>query len=89
MGGRTGRSCILVPLNSTSTDIDPISNFVDSLSCTDEVKNKNKELLMKLLVTKHITVRYDDNTMKIFGVKLDNDGKVRYENTKKKTNVVT
>jgi hypothetical protein len=71
-------------------DRDPISNFVDSLSCTDEVKKKNKELLMKLLVTKHITVRYDDNTMKIFGVKLDDDGKVRYENTKKKkTNVVT
>ncbi len=66
-------------------DRDPISNFIDSLSCTDEVKNKNKELLMKLLVTKHITVRYDENTMKIFGVKLDNDGKVRYENTKKKT----
>ena len=92
MGRKTERSCIQVPLinNITYTENDPISKFVDALPCTEEVKNKNKDLLMRLIVTKHITVKYDNNKniIKIFGVTLNNDGKVIYENKKNKSTLL-
>ncbi len=80
--GKTQRAYIQIDTINTA---DPISEFVDTLNCTEDVKDKNKNLLMKLLVTKHITMRYDNrkNIIKLYGVTVDNEGKVRYDSGKK------
>lgn len=87
------RSCIEVSYGSLTPDKqskDPLDLFVWSLrNCkrgTDEIERTNKRVLSNLISNGHISkssiIWNDDKISKIYGLRVDNEGRIKYDKHK-------